>query len=364
MSTEKWKKVRKQAVLPKGKIYLNTAAFGVPMRSSLEAEKSWLRDYQKDPFDFIAAWFTQQRATVRADLANFLGVSPKEIALAQNFSVPLRLLAPALPGNKVLVLENDYPSLLLPFAYEDREMILVTPNKEQCFAEKKLIQALKKHKPDWFIFSHVQYLTGQVLDATALAKVCHGLGIRVLVDITQSLGAQRISFEHFDVAIGSAYKWMMAGFGNGFCYVKDELQPQLQFSEQGAQHLGYWSHEMHMDPLHLFLEPGHLDFAPFARLHQAIRDQRKLGLNAIELQVKCLTDQLVEGLKRLTIKPIGGWDMPRHGIVSIPYSSKRMKRLKARNIVCVRRGNGIRISPHIYNTPGEIKVLLKALAEK
>lgn len=364
MSAEKWKKVRKQAVLPKGKIYLNTAACGIPMRSSLQAERSWLRDYQKDPFDFIAGWFTKHLDTVRRDLAKFLGVSPKEIALAQNFSVPLRLLAPALPGKRVLVLENDYPSLLLPFAYEDSEMIPVAPDKEQCFSEKTLIKELKKHKPDWFVFSHVQYLTGQVLDAEGLAKVCHDLGIRVLVDITQSLGAQRISFEHFDVAIGSAYKWLMAGFGNGFCYVKDELQPQLKFSEQGAKHLGYWSNEMHMDPLHLFLEPGHLDFAPFARLHQAIRDQRKLGPKAIETQVKRLTDQLMVGLKKLKIKPIGGWDMPRHGIVSIPYTSKRMKRLKARNIVCVKRGNGIRISPHIYNTPGEIKVLLKALAEK
>jgi selenocysteine lyase/cysteine desulfurase len=361
---DKWKKVRQQAMLPKGKIYLNTAACGIPVPSTIQAEKKWLKEYQQDPWQFMVEWMLQHRGQVRSDLANFLGVSQKELALGQNFSVPLRLLTPALPGKRFMVIEDDYPPLMMPLALHDKELIPFPLNANKSFDEKALLTALKKEKPDWFAFSHTQHLTGQVIDIETIVKECKKLGIRVLVDLTQTIGAATISFKHIDVAVASCYKWMMAGFGNGFCYVNDALQPKLQFSKQGANHLSHWSHEMHTDPLHLFLEPGHLDHAPFARLQQAVVDQKKLGPKSIEKQIAFLTTQFLKGLKKLKIEPVGGWDIKRHGIISIPYTAKRMADLKKRNIVCVKRGDGIRISPHIYNTPGEINILLKTLSGK
>jgi selenocysteine lyase/cysteine desulfurase len=92
----------------------------------------------------------------------------------------------------------------------------------------------------------------------------------------------------------------------------------------------------------------------------------EIGIATIQQRLRRLTDTLAEGLVRkgytlLSPRREGEWS----GIVT--FRSERHpteelhKILRSRNIIGARRGGGIRISPHFYNTEEEVLRVVEAI---
>ena len=94
------------------------------------------------------------------------------------------------------------------------------------------------------------------------------------------------------------------------------------------------------------------------------------GMDAVEERILGLAKHAIEGLERLgyaVVSPQGEGE--RSGIVCFKLNpegkeispQQLVDELASRNILVAARGEVVRISPHFYNTPEEIDILLNAL---
>ena len=106
---------------------------------------------------------------------------------------------------------------------------------------------------------------------------------------------------------------------------------------------------------------------------EALAFQTTIGRQAIEERSKALTQQLLAGLRKLDgFKSFTSHEPDRTGaVVTFAPGSLDARKLVAalyeNDKIAVTTGggqgrNGVRVSPHFYNTPAEIDRLLGALA--
>jgi selenocysteine lyase/cysteine desulfurase len=97
---------------------------------------------------------------------------------------------------------------------------------------------------------------------------------------------------------------------------------------------------------------------------EAMKILLAFGIDNVYRRILRLTDHLIEGAEDL------GLDLQtpkerqcRSGIVNIRVDKpqKTVDKLKKKGLIVSARGNGIRVSPHFYNTEEEIDALMKEL---
>jgi len=157
-------------------------------------------------------------------VADLLSAKTSEVALIQNFSIGLNLFVQSLPAKtKILLIEQDYPSLTTPFVINDFEVIWTTFEDDNTLDLTKIEEAIKRHKPAFFALSHCQYLTGYLADLESIGAICKQYNCKLIVDATQSFGSISIDVKKCNISIlgASCYKWALAGFGNGFLYINE-----------------------------------------------------------------------------------------------------------------------------------------------
>src|SRR6056297_213881 len=108
-------KIAKEFPVLRKSTYLNTAVYGPLYDSLIE----WRQEHD---LDFLLhgseLWehTLKTLADTRATIGSFFNCNEENVALVYNFSIGLNLLLEGLDTNKkVLLLENDYPSLNWPF---------------------------------------------------------------------------------------------------------------------------------------------------------------------------------------------------------------------------------------------------------
>ncbi|MDX1462524.1 MAG: aminotransferase class V-fold PLP-dependent enzyme, partial [Marinirhabdus sp.] len=239
--------------------YLNTASSGL-----LSADLAKWRAQHDMEFVTQGSKFREHHKQfldeVRNCVATFFGASPLQLALIPNFSFGLNtFLEGVAPGKKVLLLERDYPSI--NWAFEQR-------NFEICYAqidadlEQNIEQAVTMHKPDIFAFSLVQYLNGIKIDMNFLKQLkAYHPELTLVADGTQYLGTEPFAFEEspIDVLGASAYKWLLAGYGNGIFLVKDAIQEQMKLRTIGFNSADATFGDKANIPFMKHFEPGHQD---------------------------------------------------------------------------------------------------------
>jgi selenocysteine lyase/cysteine desulfurase len=219
--------------------------------------------------------------------------------------------------------------------------------------------------------NHVEYPNGLRNDIKALAEIAHEHGAYILVDAFQSAGMIDIDVKKLDVDFLSTgtYKWMMGIKGTGYLYAREDLieklEPTMVGWASGPWHLTYkeatngWISGYHKSATRFEIGSGSI--IGFIAAEAAIEFLMKVGMKNIEERVMRLTDYLIQRLQGLNLKlqtPL----KPRHRSAIVNFKFKNpnevTKKLRVRNIV-VSGGvehylEGIRVSPHFYNTEDEV----------
>src|SRR5690606_34964378 len=115
-----------------------------------------------------------------------------------------------------LLLKEDYPSLNWPFETRGfpREYVEIDENLEE-----KIRDRVKGGKIDVLALSLVQWVNGVMIDLEFLRQLKEEFPqLLILADGTQYLGMEEFDFgaSGIDILGASAYKWLLAGYGNGF----------------------------------------------------------------------------------------------------------------------------------------------------
>ena len=349
---------RSQFPALKEKTYLNTAAWGL-----LHPEVHQWRQAHDNGFLQRGSAYKMEAAEIldktRRRIAESFNASEHQVALAPNFSLGLNLLLEGLPpGSRILIPEDEYPSLSWPFESRDFRLTRVSLGPG---LETRILDALGRERIDVLAVSLVQWVSGQLLEPDFLKALRVDFpDLLIIADATQYVGAFRFDFHGsgIDVLGVSGYKWLLGGNGNGFLVLRDGLESMLSVKSVGFNSTGHQPGDWQDAPLARRLEPGHLDVASFGSLYASLGVLQELGLDRIDRYSRTQSARVGEALAEL-----GYWSgSGRHStIFNIPERDGLYQRLTDHGIVCARRGDGIRLSFHCYNSEGDLERLQKLL---
>ena len=207
--------------------YLNTASCGLLSKSLVE----WRHEQDENLLHGGSMFRDLHKAhirEIRRSVGHFFFTSEENVALVPNFSFGMNTVLDGIPkGQKILLLNRDYPSINWPVENRDFEICYAEIDEH---LEQNIEVAVERYQPDVFAFSIVQYISGILIDLDFLKRLKQKYpDLLLITDATQFLGTTNFNFEEnaIDVMGVSSYKWMLAGYGNGFFLIKQDAQQKI-----------------------------------------------------------------------------------------------------------------------------------------
>jgi len=344
-------------------IYLNTASCGLLSKSLV----AWRHEHDTNLMRGGSMFRDLHKAHIREirnDVSQFFSTSESNVALVPNFSFGLNSLLDGLKKDqKVLLLKGDYPSINWPVEHRDFEVCYAEINEH---LEQNIAEAVKEHQPDIFAFSIVQYTSGILIDLEFLKKLkAKHPRLLLIGDGTQFLGTQNFSFDEsaIDVLGGSMYKWMLAGYGNGVFMIKKNAQQQIMPKTIGFNSADATFSKRDAIEFVGRLEPGHQDTINYGSLGKSVQFLNELGKDQIEKHLTNLKKKAKLAFEELGLLHDSVVQRDDHStIFNLTGDAALFQKLKEKGIVCSLRGNGIRVSFHIYNTEEDLEKLIRVLS--
>jgi len=348
--------------IPEEIVYLNTPKSGLIPRTHSQWRREWdetffnadseLRDQQPDRIQHIKSDFTQ-----------LFNCPAHLIYLVPNFSFGYNVLLDGLPkGLKYAILEDDYPSV--NYAIQSRGFAFELIKTHEGDLEANILSVVKNSKPDVLCLSIVQYISGLKIDLAFMQQLKKDHPDLIIIgDATQYLGTEPFDFINsgFDAVGGSGYKWLMAGFGNGYMMLSAELHAILYTAAR--QRPGPKEPMLaHKPIIDLYFEPGHQDTLAHGTLSQSILFYQELNMSKIGKYLNELQDYAYQIFgEREWLLPIIKDRSCRSSLINLQVPQDRYALLVQQGIRCFPRGTGIRIGLHLYNDKSDVDRLVKVL---
>lgn len=334
-------------------VYLNTATAGLAWTGLGEASAAFYQAKLRG-IGGRDEW-TAMTARTRLQLAALLGVRGEALSFTGSATEALNLAClglPLRPGSRVAIAADEFPSLwqaCLVLRESGIEVVSVAIPRE---SERSAVLAQAAAGVQALAVSHVHWRTGTTVDLDEIGTACRASGAWLIVDGVQAVGAVPVRAGLADAYCGSAFKWLLGGFGLGFMTLGERLA-----SEWKPPFRGYANEWPSRDPQY-----GHLDYPGIYALGASLEFLGALGWEAIFRRVAQLSGRLCAGLLQQ------GFDVltpaaAAAGIVSIRRedAARLVERLAQEAIFVEDRDSIVRASPHFYNTEAEIDRFIAAL---
>ncbi len=364
--------IRREFPIIRDKVFLNHAGVSPLSTPVLDAIQVSLKEFSlsgSTSFDLDEG---------KKLFARLINAKPEEIALTPNTSTGLNIVANILEypsGANVVVTDLEYPSVVYPWL---RRRLGVKVKYVRNVHGKILLEDVERAVDDNTVavaISHVEYSNGFRHDLKSVAQIAHEHGAYLIVDGIQALGAIEVDVKRNDVDFlaTSCYKWLLGPVGAGFLYVWEELieknEPPFigwaSVKHEVFETIDLWNNkELNLSDNASRFEVGQPSIISYVGAVAALQMILGVGIREIEMRVMNLTDYLIKTLKDKGLKLQTPEDKNcRSGIVNfqIDDAGKIVAQLYERNIIVSARANGIRVSPHFYNTIDEIANLIENL---
>ena len=358
-----WESIRGEYPILDEVTYLNTPASGLMHSSIIEAGQRVSTEYFNRATEYKEEWIFKNKDLVVAEVASFMGCEKEELALSPNFSLALNMAADILRTHKkVGLLQGDYPSLTLPWKLKGYEVVEFAVTNRLTIDYDLVETTIKRERIEVLAISHVQWSSGLVVDLSRLSDICRRNDVLFVVDATQSSGVLPVDInaQHIDILVASTYKWLGAGFGNGFMYVKKGLLDRYIPKIAGFNSFLWDQGKPYYRSTIKSFEPGHLDHEAFTRLKAAMERHRSIGKENIYLRVKSLMDYFLEQAKHKGVEVLGDFTPAETSSFAFVNGDAQLCKLLAeQRVITSPRGPGIRMGVHYYNDKTDIDRFLE-----
>ncbi len=358
------------------RIYLNHAAVGVLPQPTVEALHAFVDAHAKGG---VLGTFPYEGAMAeyRERVAASIGASGAEIAILRNTSEGANVLAQGFdlrPGDEVLVPAEEFPSNAWPWRALRTQGVIV--RELDCSTELLNPERLAREigsRTRVVALSWISYVDGARHDLAGLSAVAHDRGVALVVDAIQGLGALDLDVRAsgVDALYAGGAKWLCALQGVALLYVSSALRERLRVAAPGWRSVAdLWDfhndRQGWIDDASRF-EGGTPNFIGALSLATSLDLFRSVGIARIERQIAALRERLADGVRALGATVLerpgrGGLS----GILTFSVAGRESialgRALQSEGFVTTWRANGIRVSPHGYNTLGEIDAFIAALA--
>ncbi len=377
MSPPDWRAVAADFPINADRIWLNNCG--------ISAMPGPVRDAMKAHFDAFAqggilAMPSEQAAHdgAREPLARLLGCVPDELVLCHNTNEAMLFLSHGLdlaPGDRVLLLENEYPSNVYPWEHwrgrgVDVDFAPLGRSPEEFLAGLK---ATLTERTRVVSVSAVHWCTGMPLPLLEIGQLCAARGIDFFVDGAQGVGMLPIDVRAAEIsAMGfSAWKWLLGPIGLAGFYVAPEVLRRLRFPWKGTgsvvddhAYLPYRDTIKPSTDRYVLSTPNFNDWLHFG---SSLRYLESLGMAAVRARIAELANRLADGLRA------AGFQLTRDafashatGIIAAEKpghdSARLVAELAAAGIIGAERLGRIRLAPHVFILESQIDRTVETLA--
>ncbi|MFT5142139.1 MAG: isopenicillin-N epimerase [Rhodothermales bacterium] len=365
-----WRLVKAEFPVRPGLVMMNAANLCPSPFAVRDAVTQYTRDIDSDASFQNRAKFRALREEARGAIAAMVGADDNEIALTRNTSEGNNTVVHGLAletGDEVVVWDENHPTNLRSWEVRGaREGFTVRKVAvDQASDPVQPFLAAMNANTRVLAFSHLSNVTGRLLPAQRLCQEASRRGIRTLVDGAQTFGSLELDLHGMgcDFFSSSSHKWFLGPKEAGILYVRQEMQDELTASDVGIG----WDSAVE-NGAQKFESLGQRDDACVTAMGTAAAFQNRIGPKVVEARVRELAEALMNGLSA-SIPGVQFATPPqaeaRAGVVifSLPGTDTReaFNRLYHEfNVAGAPQRDGIRLSPHIYNTLDDVEIAVKA----
>lgn len=358
--------------------YLNQASLGLIGRPAVNAMHQFIDDYachgncymsDKDEAAYLSALRSVGANLFACPLSHTAIVAGASEILAQ-----LPLMIQPTVGSTIVAVASDFPAITRPWLRQQNlhncQIRFVEDSQSKDLTDA-LIEAIDENTSIVAV-SSVQFATGTTVDINRISKTVSEVDARLIVDVTQDLGARSIDVGAWnaDAVVCSGYKWLGGHGGAALAAMSPRLLSNVppMTGWMGAPD------PFNFDAKSLLLAndsrrytQSTMSYVSIACLTTAIEQLLAIGKQNIESHADNLAKLLTEEAAQLGWLPYRspGDSAACSHIVSLSHPEKpveeTMKVLAIRKIICSSRGGRIRVSLAPYNDENDIDMLIQAL---
>ncbi len=355
------------------KAYLISASLGPVSRRS----QRYLAEYMDAWADKGApdhVWLEDifpRMASLKRSFSELAGCDADEVAITTNISIALSTIASCLELSSdrrtIVLCELDFPTdghVWLAWARKTGGQIRWLRSPDGLTIPVEEYERAIDERTALVMVNRVLYRSSAIVDAKEVCRIARDRGALSFVDDYHGLGILPLDLHDLgcDLYTAGTLKWMLGGPGMVFLYARRDLLPSLEPAITGwfAQREPFSFDVQHLDyhPTARRLEHGTPPAPVFFIAQGGIDIIGEVGPAAIRARQGELTDHVIAradeaGLEVRTPRSREA----RGGVVNVkvgPEAEKICHELLARDVATDHRGDGLRISPHFFNTEADV----------
>jgi len=374
-----WEMVKRQYPLEEGLLYLNAANVCPASRLVMDRHLEYLRDFHANPSFQNRDKYVALREALREKLARMLRVSADEIAITRNTSEGSNIIVKGVdlkPGDEVLITDHNHPSNNDSWrvrAQRDGFVVKSLPVAIPATSAERLLADFERAitpRTRVIAITHITSTTGIQYPAREIAALARRRNIYVHLDGAQSFGALDVNLGEIgcDSYSASAHKWLMGPLEAGILWVRNERIPEIWPSIVTA---GWTDHLKGARKLEVF---GQRDDPRVVALEAAVDFINVIGMPAVEARLQALATRAKVQLSEIPSVELKTNLEPRLSGGVVKFRLKNLPTKQAYDTLWERHrmaiamtpsgdAEGLRFSPHIYNSLEEVDRAVAAVKQ-
>jgi selenocysteine lyase/cysteine desulfurase len=335
----------------------------------------WIEEINNQNSFFMRTRQVEEMNSVKKKLAEFAKLETDEFAICRNTTEALDTIIHGYPwqkGDEVIVNQQDYGSMLAAFEQQKRRSGIKTVYTKLPLHPKndeEIISAFESKitsKTKMILVTHLINLTGQVLPVKKIVEMAHGHGVEVMLDSAHAFAHLPFSIKDTgaDYLGTSMHKWLCCPIGLGLMYIKkDKIEKIWPL---------FGDNEFEQNDIRKFEHWGTRPNSAMATIPTAIDFHNSIGSELKYERLFYLKNYWTQKANEIDgIEVNTPFEKSRSGAIA-NFSVKGQKPsetseklLKEHMIFSVAIEtpdvNGVRITPHLYNSIEELDTFIEAL---
>ncbi|MBT8321783.1 MAG: aminotransferase class V-fold PLP-dependent enzyme [Eudoraea sp.] len=366
--------------------YLN-AAYMTPQLKAVEQVGIEALRKKNQPYRITADDFFANRNLIKQKFAELISLrSPEQIAIIPSASYGIANAARNITlkqDEEILMVAEQFPSHVYSWKRlaESYGGVLRTVNPPDTFEHRgeKWNEAILNHITDKtavVALPHVHWADGTLFDLKAIRKKSREHGALMIIDGTQSVGALPFSIRELqpDVLICAGYKWLLGPYSLGLAYYGDSFNEGIPIEENWINRLnsedfkGLTAYQDAFQPGAERYSVGESsNFNHLPMLLEALEQLLVWKPQMIQQYCHDISAKAIQTIKESGCFIEEDAFRAKHLFGIYLQPGQEIQRIKARldrkNIYVSYRGEAIRVSPHLYNTPSDFEQLARCFQD-
>ena len=363
--------------MPDDVAYLNCAYMSPLMTAAVQGAGTGIA-YKIQPWTYAGSQFFTYTEQVRELAAKLIGAGTDDIALVPSASYGLQIAANNLPfseGGEILIIEDQFPSHVYPWREKAKACggainTVARPDDGDWTAA---VLAAMGTRTEIMALPATHWADGGHLDLETIGAAARKIGAKLVLDLTQSLGAMPfdVATVQPDFMVAAGYKWLMGPYTLSYLYVAREHQDGTPLEHNWMNRKGSEDFSRLVDYQDEFQKGARrFDMGEKSNPPQlmaacaALTQLLDWGTHNISATLGARNSDVANSARQMGLQVTADELRSPHFLgLGMPNGIPKgfAESLAAKNIFVSIRGDSVRVTPHLYNADADIDRLFGAL---